>query len=158
MKAGALVSDEIVIGIVQEKLTDLIRENKGFILDGFPRTIPQAEALNSFLDDKGAPITHCVYLEVPFEILEERICGRWIHKPSGRSYHTKFAPPKVPGKDDVTGEDLIQRKDDTAEALKTRLAAYESQTMPILEHYKPKTAVKICNIDANQKPEDVWKE
>merc|ERR1719356_1420153 len=125
MKAGALVSDEIVIGIVQEKLTDLIRENKGFILDGFPRTIPQAEALNSFLDDKGAPITHCVYLEVPDEILTERICGRWIHKPSGRSYHVKFAPPKslkegdTPSSetmmDDETGEPLIRRDDDTEE-------------------------------------------
>merc|ERR1719499_1806476 len=153
MDAGQLVSDELVIGIVVEALQGC----KGsFILDGFPRTVPQAKALDKHLGNMG--ITDVVNLVVPQDILEERICGRWIHKASGRSYHTKFAPPKVPGKDDVTGEDLIQRKDDTAEALTTRLEAYNSQTMPILEHYGDVESTTICNIDANKAPGEVWNE
>merc|ERR1719242_1871925 len=99
--------------------------------------VTQAEQLDEILGAEKK-ITDVVNLVVPHEILEERICGRWIHKPSGRSYHTKFNPPKVEGKDDVTGEALIQRKDDTAEALKTRLEAYDSQTLPILDHYSSK--------------------
>merc|ERR1719198_1950535 len=123
----------------------------GFILDGFPRTAAQAKALDAMLaaDNGGEAVTSCIELNVPDSILEERICGRWIHKASGRSYHTTFNPPKEAGKDDVTGEPLMQRKDDTAEALKTRLEAYTSQTVPILDHYK-ETSTVTCNINANQ--------
>merc|ERR1719210_122327 len=153
MESGQLVSDELVIGIVTEALSNT---EGNFILDGFPRTVPQATALDAWLEANNRAITYICNLVVPFEILEERICGRWIHKPSGRSYHTKFAPPKVPGKDDETGEDLIQRKDDTAEALKTRLNAYSTSTMPILAHYNAINKETVKNIDANQQMEIVW--
>lgn len=149
MNSGQLVSDEIVIGIVQEAIESL---EGGFILDGFPRTIPQAEAVDKFLGNKG--ITHIVNLSVPDSILEERICGRRIHKASGRSYHLKFAPPKVEGKDDKTGEPLIQRKDDTADALKVRLKAFKAETFPILDHYKPRGIVH--DVEADCHPKDVW--
>jgi len=156
MSAGQLVSDDLVVGIVVEALGDLLKAGTNFLLDGFPRTLPQAKALDEYLNKQGAPINTVINLQVPFEVLEERITGRWIHKPSGRSYHTKFNPPKVEGKDDETGEDLIQRKDDTAEALKIRLNAYSTSTMPILAHYNAINKETVKNIDANQQMEIVW--
>merc|ERR1719419_2246818 len=108
---------------------------KGFILDGYPRTVEQAKALDAMLAEKGRQIDDVVQLDVPDEVLTERITGRWIHKASGRSYHIKFNPPKVAGIDDVTGEPLIQRSDDCPEALEKRLSAYNSQTAPVLHHY-----------------------
>ena len=168
MKAGGLVSDDIVIGIIRDR----IREPDcrfGFILDGFPRTLPQARALDAMLAQEGACVTKVIELEVPDSVLEERICGRWIHKASGRSYHVKFAPPKsmkvdsktgkpIPEsmKDDETGEPLMQRPDDTSSALLTRLKSYHSDTVPILAHYKPKGIVTAAN--ANQGMDGVWKE
>jgi adenylate kinase len=168
MKAGGLVSDDIVIGIIRDR----IREPDcrfGFILDGFPRTLPQARALDAMLAKEGACVTKVIELEVPDAVLEERICGRWIHKASGRSYHVKFAPPKsmkldpstgkpIPEsmKDDETAEPLIQRPDDTSSALVKRLKGYHSDTVPILAHYKPKGIVTVAN--ANQGVEGVWKE
>ena len=137
---------------------------KGFILDGFPRTLKQAEMLDEMLAKKNECVTQVLALEVPDEILEERICGRWIHKASGRSYHTKFAPPKslkegdTPSAetmlDDETGEPLMQRGDDTAEALKSRLEAYHAQTVPILAHYEPSGVVG--KVDANRAQDKVW--
>ena len=121
MKAGGLVSDEIVIGIIRDRIQDPDCRF-GFILDGFPRTLEQARALDRMLAGEGACVTKVIELHVPDEVLEERICGRWIHKNTGRSYHVKFAPPKsmvvgpngspVPEsmKDDETGEPLIDRK------------------------------------------------
>jgi adenylate kinase len=162
MKAGALVGDDIVIGIIKDR----IKESdcaKGFILDGFPRTLVQAKTLDSLLDEGGEKVNSVIALDVPDEVLEERICGRWIHKKSGRSYHTKFAPPKSftygdPNaenmKDDVTGEPLMQRPDDTAEALVNRLAGYHADTVPVLEHYKPAGIVTIIN--ANQEMNQIW--
>ena len=126
----------------------------GFILDGYPRTLEQAKALDEMLAVRGKRIDDVVSLRVPDSILEERITGRLIHKPSGRSYHKTFRPPKVAGKDDVTGEDLIQRKDDTAEVLKPRLAAYHEQTAPILGYYRDRGVVR--DVDANDKFETVW--
>eukprot|EP00400_MALV-I_sp_L67-5_P000489 gene489-615_t len=130
MDAGELVTDDIVIGIIKDELHSS-ECKKGFLLDGFPRTVAQAEALDAMLKEDGEVINKIIFLEVDSHILEERICGRWIHKASGRSYHTKFKKPKslkdgeTPSaanmKDDETGEDLMQRKDDTADALKTRL-------------------------------------
>jgi len=131
MEAGDLVDDELVNGIVGEALTNPECCN-GVILDGYPRTVAQAEALVSLLKKWNRRVTHVIEIVVPTEILEERICGRRIHKPSGRSYHIKFAPPKVEGKDDVTGEDLIQRKDDNPESLKIRLEAYICLTKTLL--------------------------
>merc|ERR1712157_521869 len=166
MKAGGLVSDEIVVGIIKDR----IQEDDcrfGFILDGFPRTLAQAKALDAMLALEGASVTKVIELNIPDAVLEERITGRWIHKKSGRSYHVKFAPPKsmkklwfggideTTMKDDVTGEALIQRPDDTAEALKKRLLSYHNDTKPILDHYKPTGVVKTVN--ANQPPASVGK-
>ena len=167
MKAGGLVSDDIVVGII----CDRIKEPDcrfGFILDGFPRTLVQARALDKMLAEEGACVTKVIELQVPDEVLEERICGRWIHKKSGRSYHVKFAPPKsmklgadggpVPEsmKDDETGEPLMQRPDDTATALVKRLNGYHGETVPILDHYRPNGVVREVN--ANQGMDGVWKE
>eukprot|EP00591_Stephanopyxis_turris_P002005 CAMPEP_0195524200 /NCGR_PEP_ID=MMETSP0794_2-20130614/23888_1 /TAXON_ID=515487 /ORGANISM="Stephanopyxis turris, Strain CCMP 815" /LENGTH=311 /DNA_ID=CAMNT_0040654375 /DNA_START=39 /DNA_END=974 /DNA_ORIENTATION=+ len=167
MAAGGLVSDDIVVGIIRDR----IREPDckfGFILDGFPRTLVQAQALDKMLAEEGATVTKVVELKVPDSILEERICGRWIHKKSGRSYHVKFAPPKSmkvdangnPVKDsmtdDETGEPLMQRPDDTATALVKRLAGYHEETVPILEHYAPNGIVRTVN--ANQSMDGVWQE
>jgi adenylate kinase len=167
MKAGGLVSDDIVIGIIKDRIQ--VPDCKfGFILDGFPRTLKQARALDAMLAHEGAVVTKVIELQVPDSVLEERICGRWIHKGSGRSYHVKFAPPKsmkldsngVPiketMKDDATGEPLMQRSDDTAAALTKRLQGYHKDTVPILDHYKPHGIVRTVN--ANQGMEGVWKE
>jgi adenylate kinase len=165
MKAGGLVSDEIVIGIIRDR----IQEEDcalGFILDGFPRTLGQAKALDAMLAQEGACVTKVIELQVPDAVLEERICGRWIHKASGRSYHVKFAPPKsmqlgsdgqpiaATMKDDLTGEPLMQRPDDTAAALVKRLQGYHQDTVPILQHYAPRGIVRTVN--ANQGMEAVW--
>lgn len=167
MKAGGLVSDEIVIGIIRDR----IQEEDcrfGFILDGFPRTLEQAKALDRMLADEGACVTKVIELEVPDSVLDERITGRWIHKKSGRSYHIKYAPPKsmklnADGKpiaesmkDDETGESLMQRPDDTASALVKRLQGYHGETVPILGHYRPHGIVRAVN--ANQGMDGVWKE
>ncbi|KAI8528005.1 hypothetical protein RHMOL_Rhmol12G0118200 [Rhododendron molle] len=126
---------------------------KGFILDGFPRTVVQAEKLDGMLLKQGAKIDKVLNFAVDDAILEERITGRWIHPSSGRSYHTKFAPPKVPGVDDVTGEPLIQRKDDTAEVLKSRLEAFHRQTEPVIDYYTKKGAV--AQLHAEKAPKEV---
>jgi adenylate kinase len=167
MESGGLVSDDIVVGIIRDR----IKQDDcklGFILDGFPRTLAQTKALDKMLAEEGASVTKVVELHVPDSILEERITGRWIHKSSGRSYHVKYAPPKsmklgADGKpaaesmkDDVTGEALMQRKDDTASALTKRLAGYHNETVPILKHYTPNGIVKSVN--ANQGMDGVWGE
>jgi len=167
MNAGGLVSDDIVVGIIRDRIKEDDCKH-GFILDGFPRTLAQTKALDKMLAEEGACVTKVVELEVPDSVLEERITGRWIHKKSGRSYHVKYAPPKsmkkgadgkpVPDtmKDDVTGEPLMQRKDDTAQALTKRLASYHNETVPILTHYTPNGIVKSVN--ANQGMDGVWGE
>mmetsp|Transcript_2726 Transcript_2726/g.3674 ORF Transcript_2726/g.3674 Transcript_2726/m.3674 type:complete len:337 (-) Transcript_2726:124-1134(-) len=168
MKAGGLVSDDIVVGIIRDR----VQEDDckfGFILDGFPRTLKQAKALDDMLATEGAAVTKVIELLVPDSVLEERICGRWVDKASGRSYHVKYAPPKTMKldattgkpiaatmKDDETGDELMQRKDDTAEALVKRLQGYHKETLPILTHYEPHGVVKTVN--ANQGMEGVWKE
>ena len=154
MESGGLVSDEIVVGIIRDRIKEADCAN-GFILDGFPRTVAQAQMLDSMLAEGGESVRNIVQLDVPDSVLEERICGRWMHKESGRSFHATFKHPKSlvaareadpqcePSvknmKDDETGEDLYQRGDDTKEALAKRLEGYHGQTVPILDHYKPKT-------------------
>lgn len=123
MARGELVSDELVIGLFKENMSQPECE-RGMLLDGFPRTTVQAEKLDAMFKEAGKKIDKVVEFKVDDEILVERIEGRRIHKASGRSYHVKFNPPKVPGKDDITGEDLIHRPDDTREALTTRMKAY----------------------------------
>jgi len=165
MKAGGLVSDDIVVGIIRDRIQEADCA-AGFILDGFPRTIAQAQALDAMLAANGESVNTVMAFNVPDSVLEERVCGRWMDKASGRSYHVKFAPPKAMklddnGKpvaatmlDDVHGGPLYQRSDDTAEALKSRLSSYHNKTVPILAHYEPKGIVK--QVDANQAIGAVW--
>ena len=130
MDSGALVSDEIIIGLVKER----IKESdcaKGFLFDGFPRTIPQADAMKH----AGVDIDVVVEIAVDDNEIVERMSGRRTHPGSGRTYHVKFNPPKVAGKDDVTGEDLIQRDDDKEDTVKNRLAVYHQQTKPLINYY-----------------------
>jgi adenylate kinase len=130
MDSGALVSDDIIIGLVKERLTQPDCKN-GYLFDGFPRTIPQAEAMK----DAGVAIDYALEIAVPDEVIVSRMSGRRVHQPSGRTYHVQFNPPKVAGKDDVTGEDLIQRDDDREETVKTRLKVYHDQTEVLLGYY-----------------------
>ncbi|CAM9435369.1 unnamed protein product [Chrysoparadoxa australica] len=146
MDAGQLVSDDVVVGIISEAIQRPECE-KGFILDGFPRTVPQAEKLDELLASKGAKIDHVVNLEIDDDMLVKRITGRWIHQPSGRSYNTHFNPPKVAGVDDVTGEPLMQRGDDNAAALVDRLKVFHAQTQPVIDHYEAKKVVAHINAD-----------
>jgi adenylate kinase len=167
MKAGGLVSDDIVIGIIRDRIQEPDCQY-GFILDGFPRTLAQAKALDAMLAEEGASVTKVIELNVPDSVLEERICGRWIHKASGRTYHVRFAPPlsmeldakgdfsPVSMKDNETGDQLIQRPDDTSDALVKRLKSYHEDTVPILQHYEPHGIVRTVN--ANQGMDGVWKE
>ena len=147
MDSGALVSDDIVIDIVSDAI-ELPKCRSGFILDGFPRTKVQAEKLNELLDKKGSKINKVISFEVPDDVITKRASGRWIHKASGRTYHSEFAPPKVAGKDDVTGEDLMQRPDDREEIIKKRLNLFHQDISPILEFYRKKNVLKT--IDGNR--------
>lgn len=130
MDSGGLVSDDIIIGLVQERIAqdDCAQ---GFLFDGFPRTIPQAEAMKN----AGVKLDVVLEIDVPFEAIIERMSGRRTHPASGRSYHVKFNPPKVTGKDDVTGEDLVQRDDDKEETVRKRLDVYAAQTRPLVDYY-----------------------
>ena len=130
MDAGGLVSDEIIIGLVKDRILEADCA-KGFLFDGFPRTIPQADAMKA----AGVPIDYVVEIDVPDEEIVKRMSGRRAHLASGRTYHVIFNPPKVAGKDDVTGEDLIQRDDDKEETVKKRLDIYHAQTEPLVKYY-----------------------
>jgi len=130
MDAGGLVSDDIIIGSVKDRLTQPDC-SKGYLFDGFPRTIPQAQAMK----DAGVPIDYVLEIDVPFEAIIDRMSGRRVHPASGRTYHISFNPPKVEGKDDVTGEALIQRDDDKEETVRKRLQVYNDQTRPLVEYY-----------------------
>ena len=130
MDAGGLVSDDIIIGLVKDRLTQPDC-SKGYLFDGFPRTIPQAQAMK----DAGVPIDYVLEIDVPFDAIIDRMSGRRVHPASGRTYHVKFNPPKVEGKDDVTGDPLIQRDDDKEETVRKRLQVYDDQTRPLVDYY-----------------------
>jgi adenylate kinase len=130
MDSGALVSDDIIIGLVKERITQPDCAN-GFLFDGFPRTIPQAEAMKT----AGVQLDYVLEIDVPFDAIIERMSGRRSHPASGRTYHVKFNPPKVPGVDDVSGEPLVQRDDDQVETVKKRLDVYSAQTRPLVDYY-----------------------
>jgi adenylate kinase len=130
MDSGALVGDDIIIGLVKERLAQPDCAN-GFLFDGFPRTIPQADAMKA----AGVKLDYVLEIDVPFEAIVERMSGRRSHTSSGRTYHVKFNPPKVPGTDDVTGEPLIQRADDKEETVMKRLEVYAAQTRPLVDYY-----------------------
>jgi adenylate kinase len=131
MDAGKLVPDDVIIGLVKERIKDPDCE-KGFLFDGFPRTIPQADAMK----DAGVPIEAVVDIDVPDEEIIKRMSGRRVHLASGRTYHVVFNPPKEEGKDDETGEPLIQRDDDREEVVRNRLDVYHAQTEPLVGYYK----------------------
>ena len=131
MDAGGLVSDDIIIGLVKERMTAADCA-KGYLLDGFPRTIVQAEALKT----AGVGVDYVLEISVADSEIVARMSGRRVHLGSGRTYHIKFNPPKVEGKDDVTGEELIQRKDDEVETVSKRLEIYHSQTSPLISYYQ----------------------
>ena len=130
MDSGGLVPDAVIIGLVSERIKDADCKN-GFLFDGFPRTIPQADAMKN----AGVGIDYVVEIDVPDSAIVERMSGRRSHPASGRTYHVKFNPPKVAGKDDVSGEDLIQRDDDKEETVQKRLEVYHSQTKPLVDYY-----------------------
>jgi adenylate kinase len=131
MDAGQLVSDDIIIGLVKERIAQSDC-SKGFLLDGFPRTIPQADAMT----EKGIVIDHVIEFDVPDDVIVERMSGRRVHPASGRVYHIRYNPPKVAGKDDVTGEELVIRADDVEETVRKRLAIYHQQTEPLVGYYR----------------------
>ena len=144
LNSGQLVPDEIIIEMLVERISkdDC---NNGFILDGFPRNIEQAKSL----DQAGVSIDLVIYLKILEEQIIERMSGRRIHLASGRSYHTTFNPPKVDGKDDLTGENLIQRSDDKPEVIKKRLEVYFNETEPMLDFYNNKD-IQFYEIDASE--------
>ncbi len=130
MDSGALVSDDLIINLVKERIAEPDCA-AGFLFDGFPRTIPQADAMKA----AGVKLDYVLEIDVPFDAIIERMSGRRSHSASGRTYHVKFNPPKIAGVDDVTGEVLIQREDDKEETVKKRLDVYSAQTRPLVEYY-----------------------
>lgn len=131
MDAGALVSDDIIIGLVKQRISEADCA-QGFLFDGFPRTIAQAEAMKA----AAVKLDYVLEIDVPFDAIIERMSGRRSHPASGRTYHVKFNPPKVAGRDDETGEALIQRDDDQEETVKKRLEVYSAQTRPLVDYYR----------------------
>mgnify|MGYP001371210811 FL=1 len=153
MDAGILVSDEVIVGLVEDRIS---KEdcNNGFLFDGFPRTIPQAQALV----DRDINIDSVVEIHVPDEDIIERMSGRRMHQGSGRNYHIVYNPPKIDGKDDITGEDLIQREDDKPETVKDRLKVYENQTSPLINFYSKiseQNKLKYVKVSGTSSPREV---
>jgi adenylate kinase len=130
MDTGALVSDDVIVGLVKDRLRAPDTAS-GYLFDGFPRTIPQAEAMK----DAGVKLDYVLEIDVPHSDIIERMSGRRVHAPSGRVYHVKFNPPRVEGRDDVTGEPLIQRDDDKEDTVRKRLAVYRDQTSALVNYY-----------------------
>ncbi|KAJ5169086.1 adenylate kinase [Penicillium canariense] len=155
MDQGGLVSDEIMVNMIKSELDNNAECKNGFILDGFPAPVAQAERLDDMLASRKLPLQHAIELQIDDALLVARITGRLVHPASGRSYHKIFNPPKKDMVDDVTGEPLIQRSDDNAETLTKRLATYHAQTSPVCEYYK-KTGI-WRGVDASQEPGQVWK-
>lgn len=146
MKSGALVSDDIIIQLVKERVqrSDC---KEGYLLDGFPRTLTQARAM----EEADIAVDVVIYFKVSDKAIIERLQYRWIHPASGRTYHTLHNPPKTSGKDDVTGEMLIQRSDDQAEVVKKRLNVYHEQTKPLIEHYQAQVPqIRYLEVDGEQ--------
>ena len=156
MDAGGLVSDDIIIGLVKERITQPDCAG-GFLFDGFPRTIPQAESMRQ----AGVKLDVVLEIDVPDEAIIQRMSGRRVHSASGRTYHVQFNPPKVEGKDDATGEDLIQRDDDQEATVRKRLEIYQQQTRPLVAYYADWAATgdpaapRYCRIDGSGSVDDI---
>jgi adenylate kinase len=132
MEAGGLVPDALIVGMMEPELA----RNDSFLLDGFPRTVAQAVALDAALQSLGKPLTAVVLIDASREQLVKRLTGRWTNPRTGRTYHSEFNPPKVPGVDDIDGGPLEQRFDDTAELVSERLATYDAKTAPLIDYYR----------------------
>ncbi|GMM28338.1 adenylate kinase [Martiniozyma asiatica (nom. inval.)] len=133
---GALLPDSLMTSLVKQELKNTGWINESFLLDGFPRTLGQAKLLDTTLGESGHNINLVVELNVPIDVIVDRVCNRWIHPSSGRVYNLKYNPPKVTGKDDITGEDLVQRQDDTEETVRIRLNKYLEEVDALREYYK----------------------
>ena len=157
MDSGKLVTDEIIIGLVKDRIVEDDCKN-GFLLDGFPRTVPQADAVK----EAGIAIDAVIEIDVPDEEIVKRMSGRRVHQNSGRTYHLIYNPPKVEGKDDETGEELIQRADDKEEIVLDRLKVYHEQTQPLVDYYTAlsadSSAMIYIRVDGTQKIDAVEKE
>ncbi len=152
---GELVSDEIAIGIVKDRIFSIECEH-GYLLDGFPRTLAQAEKLDQILSDRNQKIDVVIRLCVPDEMAIRRIAGRRFHITSGRSYNIEFNPPKIEGKDDITGEKLVQREDDKEEIVQSRLNTYHELTEPLVRYYQKQGILRA--IDGTGSPENIYTE
>jgi adenylate kinase len=154
MDAGKLVTDEIIIGLVKDRIAEDDCKN-GYLLDGFPRTLPQADAVTN----AGIEIDAVIEIDVPDEEIVKRMSGRRAHLASGRTYHIVYNPPKEEGKDDLTGEDLVQRDDDKEDVVKDRLKVYHEQTEPLIDYYKEQAAknanIKYIRVDGTADIKDV---
>lgn len=154
MDKGQLVPDELTIDLVKDRLQQEDCKN-GFLLDGFPRTVAQAEALDKFLHEDNQCINSALLIDVPQEYILERMTGRRVCNSCGASYHVKFNPSKVDGKCDVCGNDLIQRKDDSEETVRERLDVYSKQTQPLVQYYSDKKV--LSTIDGTTEIKEVFK-
>lgn len=150
MESGGLVSDDIIVGLVQERIQEADCEN-GCLFDGFPRTIPQAQAMV----DENISIDHVLEIAVPDEEIILRLSGRRVHPGSGRVYHVVFNPPKEPGVDDETGEELIQREDDQEETVRNRLTVYHDQTQPLVHFYRELEGVQYDQLEGVGAVDDI---
>ncbi|CAD8148729.1 unnamed protein product [Paramecium pentaurelia] len=155
MERGELIEDEVMCNLIKQQLAKPACAN-GAILDGFPRTIPQAEKLDQILKQSGQQIDQAIFMNVREQVVVDRLGGRWTHLNSGRTYHYKFNPPKVHGVDDITGEPLVQREDDKEATIRNRLNVYQSKTSPIIDYYRKKGI--LFEVNAERPVNDIWKD
>jgi len=156
MESGALVPDEVVIGVVRDRLAEPDAA-EGFLLDGFPRTVPQAEALDAILAEAGRAVTHVVLIDVPADELVQRIAGRRSCAVCGKIYNVAFDPPKAEGVCDLDGGELVQRADDNEETVRNRIAVYEQQTAPLVGYYADKGVLRSA-FGGGKRPDEVYEQ